>query len=249
MDLGLAGRVALVTGARRGIGAAIAQALAREGCAVALLDAVDDADLAGAAAQVAACGVPAHPLRADVRDFAAAAAAVAEVVDRLGGLDILVCCAGITRDGVSWKLAEQDWDDVIAVNLKGCFSCARAAAPVLRARGGGRIVLIGSINGLRGKFGQANYAAAKAGLVGLAKTLARELGRSGTTVNVVAPGLVHTELTRALPAEVQAAARTEAVLGCLTEAEAVADAVAFLCSARAARITGEVIRVDAGQYV
>lgn len=249
MDLQLERSVALVTGAGGGIGGAIAVALAREGCDVALLDAVHDAALDAVAAAVAGCGVHALALQADVRDFTAAAEAVARVVDQLGGLDILVCSAGITRDAVSWRLSESDWDDVLDVNLKGCFSYARAVAPVLRARGGGRVVLIGSINGLRGKFGQAGYAAAKAGLVGLGKTLARELGRYGVTVNIVAPGLVRTAMTRALPPEALAAAQEEAVLGGMTEPEAVADTVAFLCSARAGRITGEVIRVDAGQYI
>lgn len=249
MDLGLADRVALVTGARGGIGAAVARTLALEGCHVALLDRCRDAVLEDVAGAVEGVGRKALPLEADVRDFDAAGRVVDTVVERLGRLDILACSAGITRDGVSWKLGEAEWDEVLAVNLKGCFNYARAVAPVLRAEGGGRIVNIASINGLRGKLGQANYAASKAGVIGLSKTLARELGRFGVTVNVVAPGMVDTEMTRGLGAERLAAAAQESVLGRIALPEDVAHAVAFLCSERARHITGGVLRVDGGQYM
>ena len=249
MDLGLQGRIALVTGAAGGIGSAIAGALAREGCDVALLDADRSTALQVAADSVRAHGVRAHLVEADVRNFAQAQQVVEEVTAHYGGLDILVCSAGVTRDGVSWKLSESDWDDVLAVNLKGCFNYARAAVPALRARGGGSIIGIGSINGLRGKFGQANYAASKAGLIGLAKALAREVGRFDITVNVVAPGMTDTPMTAALPAAVREAAVQESLLGRICVPADVADAVLFLASQRARRITGEVLRVDAGQYV
>lgn len=241
MDLGLANRVALVTGAAGGIGAAIAGALAADGCELALID--------HAAIDTARYPKPPLTLTANVSDWSRANEVVRETVDRLGSLDILVCSAGITRDAVSWKLSESDWDDVLAVNLKGCFTYARAAIPVMRQRGGGRIVNIGSINGLRGKFGQANYAASKAGLIGMSKSLAREAGRFGVTVNVVAPGLVETTMTRALPEPVRAAAQAESALAGATRAEDIAAAVVFLCSKQAGRITGEVLRVDAGQYI
>ena len=246
MDLGLADKVALVTGGAGGIGAAIVDALAAEGCAVAV---VDRTRAGQTRATCEKSGRPPLVLEADVRVYAEAPAVVARVVTHFGGLDILVCCAGITRDGVSWKLAESAWDDVIDVNLKGCFNYARAAAPALRARGGGRIVNIASINGMRGRFGQANYAASKAGMIGLSKTLARELGAFGVTVNVVAPGLTETSMTQELGEERLQAALNETVLGRLCAPADVADAVVFLCSARARQITGEVLRVDAGQYI
>lgn len=248
MDLGLTDRVALVTGAGRGIGAAVARSLAGEGCAVALLDRRQADGLSEVAAELGRTA-RVHVVTADVRETERAAQVVANVVDALGRLDILVCCAGITRDAISWKLTEQDWDDVIDVDLKGCFNYCRAAAPALRAAGAGRIVNISSINGLRGKAGQANYAAAKAGLVGLSRTLARELGRWGTTVNVVAPGMVDTPMTRTLPAHVTETAVGESVLGRIADAEDIADAVAFLCSSRARHITGAVLCVAGGQYM
>ncbi len=249
MDLGLAGRVALVTGAAGGIGGAICRALANEGCDVALLDSAGGPRLEEVAADVRRAGGRTLLADVDVRDFAAAEAAVAATVAELGGVDLLVYAAGITRDAVSWKMAEAQWDEVLAVNLKGCFNLARAVTPALRARGRGRIVAISSINGLRGKLGQANYAASKAGLIGLVKSLARELGRFGITVNAVAPGMVATPLTRELPAHVLEAAVHETALGRMAEPQDVADLVAFLCSDRARHITGDVIRVDGGQYI
>ncbi len=249
MDLGLAGRVALVTGAAGGIGGAICRTLASEGCNVALLDSAGGPRLEDVAADVRRAGGRTRLADVDVRDFAAAEAMVAETVAELGGVDLLVYAAGIARDGVSWKLGEAQWDEVLAVNLKGCFNFARAVTPALRARGRGRIVALSSINGLRGKLGQANYAASKAGLIGLVKSLARELGRFGITVNAVAPGMVATPMTHDLPPEVMEAALHETVLGRIAEPQDVADVVAFLCSDRARHITGDVIRVDGGPYI
>ncbi|HXY70588.1 MAG TPA: glucose 1-dehydrogenase [Gemmatimonadales bacterium] len=247
MDLGLAGRAALVTGAGRGIGAAIAKALAHEGCDVALVDRVVDDAARDVAKAVESAGRRSLAIAADVRDFAAAEAAVARTVETFGRLDILVGNAGIAADAMSWKMSEQQWDDVLDVNLKGCFAYARAAAPVLRERRGGRIVFIASINGLRGKAGQANYAASKAGVVALGKTLARELGRAGVTVNVVAPGMVRTPLTEALPVEVLQRAVDEAALGRIATPEDIADAVVFLCSPRASWVAGACVVVDGCQ--
>ncbi|MEK6611538.1 MAG: SDR family NAD(P)-dependent oxidoreductase [Gemmatimonadota bacterium] len=249
MKRDLAGQSTLVTGAGRGIGAAIARELAREGSDVALVDlgAFDDAERL--AAELRALGRKAVALHADVADFTAAEGAVAAAVSELGRLDGLVCNAGVARDRVSWKMTEAEWDQVIDVNLKGCFAFCRAAAPVFRAQKGGRIVTIASINGLRGKFGQSNYAASKAGIVGLTKTLARELGPSGVTVNCVAPGIVRTEMTASLPAEVIARAVAESALGRMGEPEEVASVVAFLLSDRARYVTGEVIKIDGGQYI
>lgn len=249
MELGLSGRVALVTGAAGGIGSAISRSLAAEGCDVALLDVAGNRLLDAVAADVERAGRRALRLEADVADYAAAERMVSDTVATLGALDLLVCAAGVTRDGMSWKLREADWDLVLAVNLKGCFNYARAVTPALRGRGRGRIVAITSINGMRGKLGQANYAASKAGVIGLTKTLARELGRFGTTVNAVAPGMVATPMTLELPEAAVQTARAESVLGRMAEPEDIADLVTFLCSDRARHITGDVIRVDGGQYI
>jgi len=249
MKRDLAGQATLVTGAGRGIGAAIARELALQGSDVALVDlgAFDDAERV--AEELRALGRQAVALRADVSDFAAAERAVAEAVGTLGKLDGLVCNAGITRDAVSWKMTEAAWDAVLDVNLKGCFAFCRAAAPVFRGQRRGSIVTIASINGMRGKFGQSNYAASKAGVIGLTKALARELGPSGVNVNCVAPGFIRTEMTASLPPAVVERAVEESALGRLGETDEVAAVVAFLLSDRARYITGEIIKVDGGQYI
>jgi len=244
-----AGRRALVTGAARGIGAAIARELAARGAAVALLDRDDGSESCHAllAEELLAAGGTAVAVAADVASFEGAARAVRETVARLGGLDILVNNAGINRDGVLWKMAEVQWDEVLDVNLKGAFNCIRHAAPHLKAHGWGRIVNVASINGLRGKFGQANYSASKAGLIGLTKAAAREFGRFQVTVNAVAPGLIETAMTAAMPEEARRRSLEEVVLGRIGQPEDIAAVVAFLCSEGARHITGEVIRVDGGQ--
>jgi 3-oxoacyl-[acyl-carrier protein] reductase len=249
MDLALAGQVALVTGAGRGIGRAIARELGCEGCDVALVDLGAFTGAESTAAEIREMGRRALALQADVTDLTAAESAVAATAARLGRLDILVCNAGITRDAVVWKMSEAAWDEVLDVNLKGCFTFCRAVAPGFRAQRRGRIVMLASINGLRGKVGQANYAASKAGVVALTKTLARELGPSGVTVNCVAPGMVVTEMTAGLPAEVTDRAIGESALGRIAQPEDVAQVVTFLCSERARHVTGEVIKVDGGQYI
>jgi acetoacetyl-CoA reductase/3-oxoacyl-[acyl-carrier protein] reductase len=229
------GRCALVTGGARGIGRGIAERLARLGAEVHVLDreagevgdgirlhAVDITD--GRAVEVAVGALPRPPL-------------------------LLVNNAGITRDRSLLKMSDEEWDSVIGVNLTGAFHVLRAVAPGMVAAGYGRVVNVVSINGLRGKFGQANYSASKAGLVGLTKTAARELGPKGVTVNAVAPGMVLTELTLALAEEHRRRALDETVLRRLPEVEDVAATVLFLLSDAARMITGEVIRVDAGQYI
>ena len=236
----------LVTGGGRGIGLAVARVWMRRGVAAAVVD----CDAAGEA-RVAAAGretqAPWAYFAADVRDFGRAEEVVAATVSQLGRLDHVVLNAGIARDHVSWKMSEAEWDEVIAVNLKGAFNYARAAAPRLRDQGSGSMVFVASINGLRGKFGQCNYAAAKAGLIGLARSLALELGPSRVTVNVVAPGMIRTPMTAGLPEAVVERARGEAALRALGEPEDVAEAVDFLCGSGARHITGTVLRVDGGQ--
>lgn len=238
--------VGLVTGGGRGIGLAVAAAWARRGVSVAAVD----RDPAGASRVRAACEaahVPCTFHEADVRDAARAREVVAEAAARLGGLDYLVLNAGITRDHVIWKMDEEDWDEVLAVNLKGAFTYVRAAVPHFLERRSGRIVFVSSINGLRGKFGQSNYAASKAGLVGFARSLTLELGPRGVNVNVVAPGLTRTEMAEALPPEALERARAESALGRTAEPEDVAAAVDFLCREESRHLSGVVLRVDGGQ--
>jgi len=238
--------VGLVTGGGRGIGLAIASAWARRGVSVAAVD----RDPAGAERVRSACeaaGVPFTFHEADVRDAARAREVVADAAARLGGLDYLVLNAGITRDHVVWKMEEEDWDQVLAVNLKGAFTYVRAAVPGFLERRAGRIVFVSSINGLRGKFGQSNYAASKAGLIGFARSLALELGPRGVNVNVVAPGLTRTEMAESLPPGALERARAEAALQRVAEPEDVAAAVDFLCRGESRHLTGIVLRVDGGQ--
>ena len=249
MDLGLEGKVALVTGGSRGIGAAICLELGRLGCDVALtcqgrLDAAEDV-----AAKIESMGRRAFATKADVSSFDGAQQTVDAVVEKLGGLHILVCNAGITWDGVIWKMSEKQWDAVIGVNLKGYFNYNKAAGMVFKDQKYGKIVNISSINGLRGKFGQANYAASKGGEVALSKTLAKELGKFNVNVNVVAPGLVLTDMMQDLAPEFKNKALEETVVGRFALPADVAHLVTFLCSDRSRHITGEVIKIDGGQYI
>lgn len=231
------GERAIVTGACRGIGRAIADALAAAGAEVEVFD---------VNAPAAADKFPHRFSRVDVTDPAAVARAVDTLADPPG---MLVNNAGITRDRSITKMSDGEWTSVLNVNLTGAFNMLRAVAPLMTARGFGRIVNITSINGMRGKFGQANYAAAKAGMIGLTKTAARELGKKGITVNAVAPGMVMTDMARGLPADVLARAGEEAALVGLARPDDVSSTVLFLLSDAARAITGEVIRVDAGQYI
>jgi acetoacetyl-CoA reductase/3-oxoacyl-[acyl-carrier protein] reductase len=227
------GKVALVTGGSRGIGRAIAEALAQAQAQVHVFDLGE---------------APAGPFTFHAVDIAD----TKQVDDAVAGLprvDFLVNNAGITRDKSLLKLSDADWNAVLSVNLTGAFHVLRAAGAKMKDAGFGRVVNITSINGLRGKFGQANYAASKAGLIGLTKTAARELGPKGITVNAVAPGMVMTEMAKALPEDILKKARDEAVLGRLAEPDDIAQAVLFLLSDAARCITGEVLRVDAGQYL
>jgi 3-oxoacyl-[acyl-carrier protein] reductase len=249
VDLGLDGKAAIVTGGRSGIGAAIALRLAREGCDVAIVDRLIDEQARQVVQDIEAAGRSGLAIEADVSDFAAAGTSVQEVLTAFGRLDIMVCNAGINRDGVIWKMSEENWDEVIDVNLKGCFNYSRAAAQVFRERRSGKIVIIASVNGMRGKFGQTNYSASKGGEIALAKALARELGRYDVNVNVVAPGMVLTDMTRDLPRDIHDRAIEESVLGRIADPEDCADVATFLCSDRARHVTGEVIKVDGGQYI
>ncbi len=245
----LEGKVAIVTGGTRGIGRAIALDLAANGADI-ILNYRKSADLASELAEtIQGMGRRAMVVQADVSSFDDAQALVQRVLDGFGRLDILVNNAGMNWDGVVWKMTEDQWDRVIEVDLKGTFNYTRAVSPTFREQGGGKIVNIASINGLRGKFGQTNYSAAKAGVIGFTKACARELGRYSVNVNAVAPGLIETEMVKEAPETVRDMALAEIVLGRLGLPEEVAYVVTFLCTEKARHITGQVIQVDGGQYI
>ncbi|MEZ5417846.1 MAG: 3-oxoacyl-ACP reductase FabG [Vicinamibacterales bacterium] len=241
-----AGKVALVTGASRGIGRAIATQLAAGGATVVAAARGDNA--AETVQAITAGGGRADALALDVTDSEAAVAAVQGVVAAHGRLDILVSNAGITRDQLMLRMKRADWDEVIATNLTAAFVlCQAALKPMIKQRGG-RIVAISSVVGQMGNAGQANYAASKAGLIGFCKSLAREVGSRGVTVNVVAPGFVETDMTRAVAAETQQQWAAQIPLGRLGTPDDIAAAVCFLASDEASYITGQVLAVNGGMY-
>ncbi len=242
-------RVALVTGGSSGIGSCVAQLLARDGCDIAVLDLKRPNESDSALYHIQSLGKQVCFLEANVSKSEEVNTAVETLVSRWGRIDILVNCAGIFRDQVIWKMNDEQWRDVIDVDLSGVFYCCRAVSPIMRAAKKGAIVNISSINGMRGKFGQTNYAAAKAGVIGLTKTLARELARRNVTVNAVAPGLIETPILQNMSETARLDAVAEILLGRTGQVEDVGEMVSFLCSDRARFITGEVIRVDGGQYI
>lgn len=243
------GRVALVTGGARGIGRAIALKLASLGADVAVLDAGALDTTEQTAAEIRALGVKACALRCDITDADQVAAAVKQVKDELGGVDILVNNAGITRDKLALRMSPEDFDAVINVNLKGTFLMIRALYADFMRKRYGRIVNIASIAGLMGNAGQANYAASKAGVVGLTKTIARELASRGVTCNAVAPGFIETPMTANMNQDALEAASKTIPVGRMGKPEDVAAAVAFLVGDDAGYITGAVLNVDGGFFM
>lgn len=231
--ISLEGRAALVTGASGGIGAAVVRRLREAGAEVI------GVDRPGVAASAAT-----RHLECDLAD----PVAIRDLVGGIDRLETLVHCAGIRRDGVFWKLDDAAWSDVMRINLDAAFHLLRHAAPLLR-RSGGTVVLVSSINGERGKFGQANYAASKAGLIGLGRSAAREMGRFGVRVNMIAPGMIRTPMTATLPEAFLSEGVAESALGRLGEPDEVAGAILFLCSDLSRHITGQVLRVDGGQLM
>ena len=242
----LKGKTALVTGASRGIGRAIALSLAKEGAQVALVYAGNTAAAEEAVEQVRALGAKAESFRCDVADHAATKDMIAEVLAAFGSIDILVNNAGITRDGLLLTMKEADYDAVLDTNLKGAYNTIKHVVPHFIKKRSGRIINISSVAGLMGNAGQANYSAAKAGLIGLTKSVAKELAARNITCNAVAPGFIETDMTEQLSERVQQALLDAIPLKRMGTAGDVAGLVAFLCGPASAYITGEVIRVDGG---
>lgn len=244
----LQGQVALVTGGARGIGKAICSRLAAEGASLAIVDVLKDAAEA-TAQEFRNQGVQAEAYAADVVKFADAEATVKAVVDRFGKLDILVNNAGITRDTLIMRMSEEDWDKVIAVNLKGTFNFTKAAIrPMMKARYG-KIINIASVVGVMGNAGQANYSASKAGVIGLTKTAAKELATRNINVNAVAPGYIMTDMTKELPEQAKEAFLRVTPIQRPGTPEDVAGVVFFLASADSNYVTGQVIHVDGGMVM
>ena len=239
-------KIAVVTGASRGIGRAIALRLAKEGAFVILNFNGSEERAREAVAEIEAAGGKAEAIRCDVSDFHGAEAFFAEIIKKYGRVDILVNNAGITRDGLLMRMSEEDFDRVIAINLKGAFNCIRHVSRQMIKQRSGRIVNISSVSGVMGNAGQANYCASKAGIIGLTKSAARELSARGITVNAVAPGFIDTEMTRVLSDQVKEHAVGQIPLGHFGRPEDIAEAVAFLVSDRAGYITGQVLSVDGG---
>jgi 3-oxoacyl-[acyl-carrier protein] reductase len=241
-------RITIVTGASQGIGEAIAREFAGEGAAIALVD-VKKAQLEDVARSIAAAGGRAGVYEADVTSFAAAGAVVEAVIKDFGRIDHLINNAGITRDNLLMRMKEEEWDAVLAVNLKGAFNFAKAVIrPMIGARYG-RIVNLASVVGMMGNAGQTNYAASKAGLIGFTKSLARETGSRNVTVNCVAPGYIATPMTAKLSDAVKKWFLDVIPLGRFGEPLEVARAVRFLCSDDAAYITGQIIGINGGMYM
>ena len=247
----LEGKNALVTGGSQGIGAAVCLELAREGANVCLTYRKHADEAIKYADEIRQMGLKALAVQCDISLFADAERVVKAAIDEFGKLDVLINNAGMNWDGVCWKMTEEQWDRVLEVNLKGYFNFTRHVAPLFKDQKYGKIINITSINGLRGKFGQTNYSASKAGIIGFTKALAKELGAFGVNVNAVAPGLIETAMLREAEArdKIIDLAMGESALKRVGQPEDLAYLVVFLASDKAGHITGEVIKIDGGQYI
>jgi len=238
-------KVAIVTGAARGIGKEIALELAREGSAVVIAD-INAQTLAKLEPEIAALGAQTLTVAVDITNYAQVEEMVNKTLDKFKKIDILINNAGITADSLLIRMKEQDWDRVLAVNLKGTFNCTKACSKVMLKQRSGKMVNIASIIGLTGNAGQANYAASKAGIIGLTKSVAKELGTRGINVNAIAPGFIQTEMTDVLPEELKAKMLEATALKKFGQPQDVGSLAAFLASEKANYITGQVIRIDGG---
>lgn len=245
----LSGKVAVVTGGSRGIGRATAAALAKQGAQVVLAYVRGEDAARSAAEEIRAAGGQADILQFDVADYAASEAALADVAKRLGRIDILVSSAGISIDALMLRLKEEDLDRTLAVNLKGSIACARAALKVMMRQRWGRVIFLSSVVGEAGNAGQTAYAASKAALLGVTKSLAKEYASRNVTVNAVTPGYIETDMTAALTEEQRAAMLQGVPLGRPGHAAEVAATIAFLASEEAGYITGQALRVNGGMYM
>lgn len=242
----LTGKIAVVTGASRGIGRAIALKLAEEGAAVIVNYNGSEEKALEVKQEIEAAGGRADIYQCDVSDYGKCEEFIAEIIKEYGQIDILVNNAGITRDGLLMKMSEEDFDKVLKTNLKGAFNTIRFASRQMLKQRKGRIINMASVVGVTGNAGQANYAASKAGIIGLTKAAARELASRGVTVNAIAPGFIETDMTKILPEKVKEATVSQIPLGKFGQVEHVAAAAAFLTSEEAEYITGQVLHVDGG---
>lgn len=245
----LEGKVALVTGASRGIGREIAFELAREGASVAVNYAGSEAKALELVDEIKALGREAFAIQADVSNSDSVSEMVKETVERFGKLDILVNNAGITKDNLLMRMKESEWDDVININLKGVFLCTKAVTRQMMKQRSGRIINISSIVGVSGNPGQANYVAAKAGVIGLTKTTAKELSSRGITVNAIAPGFITTDMTDKLNEEVKAEMLKQIPLARFGEPKDIARTVVFLASDDSNYMTGQTLHIDGGMVM
>ncbi len=242
----LTGKVAVVTGASRGIGREIAKTLAAEGAAVVVNYNGSEQRAAEVVKEIQEAGGKAEAIQCDVSDFEKAGELMDHVIKTFGRVDILVNNAGITRDGLLMRMSEEDFDKVVTTNLKGAFNCMRHVARQMIKQKGGRIINISSVSGVLGNAGQVNYAASKAGIIGMTKSAARELASRNITVNAIAPGFINTEMTQVLSDAVKEGAVAQIPMKTFGETKDIADAAAFLASDKARYITGQVLCVDGG---